>query len=163
MKWLRLVGVIAAVAFAGIQFVRPVRTNPATDPARSLAAQVAVPPEIGATLDRACGDCHSHKTRWPWYSAVAPASWLVVDHVDHGRRHLNFSDWTGTGGERAKDPLSAICREVTGGHMPMPSYLLLHREARLSPADVQALCGWTRSASQTAASPSAPPSGRGGD
>jgi hypothetical protein len=159
VKWLKLAGAMVAAAFAGIQFVRPVRTNPATDPARSLAAHVAVPPEIAATLDRACRDCHSHQTRWPWYSGVAPASWLVVDHVDHGRRHLNFSDWAGTGGERAKDPLSAICREVTGGHMPMPSYLLLHRDARLSSADVQALCGWT----QTAASPSAaPPAGPGG-
>jgi len=146
-KWLKLAVAVLAVAFTAVQFVRrPLRTNPATDPARALPAHVTVPPHIAATLDRACGDCHSHQTRWPWYSRVAPASWLVVEHVDHGRRHLNFSDWTGEGGERAKDPLNAICKEVTSGHMPLPSYLWLHPEARLSPADVEALCGWTSSA-----------------
>jgi heme-binding protein len=138
---------LAVAAAVVVQFVRrPVRTNPATDPARALTAQVAVPPHIATTLDRACGDCHSHQTRWPWYSRVAPASWLVVEHVDHGRRHLNFSDWTAGGQERAQEPLNAICQEVTSGRMPLPSYLWLHPQARLSPAEVQALCGWTSSA-----------------
>ena len=138
---------LAVAAAVTVQFVRrPVRTNPATDPARALAAHLAVPPPVAGILDRACGDCHSHQTRWPWYSRVAPASWLVVEHVDHGRRHLNFSDWTGPGQERAQDPLHAICKEVSSGHMPLSSYLWLHPEARLSPTDVEAVCGWTSSA-----------------
>ena len=118
--------------------------------ARRGAAHVAVPPPVGATLERACGDCHSHGTRWPWYSRVAPASWLVVEHVDHGRRHLNFSDWQGGGGERARDPLGAICREVSDGRMPLPSYLLLHPQAQLSPGDVEALCSWARASAARA-------------
>jgi hypothetical protein len=142
MKWVKRGAAALAVAFAGMQLVRPARTNPATEPRRGLAAHVELPPAVGLTLDRACGDCHSHQTRWPWYSRVAPASWLVVEHVDHGRRHLNFSDWEGGGGERAKAPLAAICQEVRSGRMPLGSYLLLHPEARLSPADVETLCSW---------------------
>jgi hypothetical protein len=142
MKWWKPTLALAAVALAGAQLKRPVPTNPPTDAARALEAHVRVPPDVAATLDRACGDCHSHRTRWPWYSHVAPASWLVVEHVDHGRRHLNFSDWTAGGGERGKDPLPAICQQVKEGHMPLPSYLWLHPRARLSPAEVEALCRW---------------------
>jgi len=54
---------------------------------------VTVDPQVAGILDRACADCHSNKTRWPWYSHVAPVSWFVIDHVNHGRSHLNFSEW----------------------------------------------------------------------
>jgi heme-binding protein len=142
MRWWKLAIALAGVALAGAQLKRPAVTNPPTDATRTLQAHLAVPPGVAATLDRACGDCHSHGTRWPWYSHVAPASWLVVEHVDHGRRHLNFSDWTGGGGERVKDPLAAICKEAKSGRMPLSSYLLLHPGARPSPAEVDALCRW---------------------
>src|SRR5687767_12229671 len=82
-----------AVLVLAIQFVRPARTNPATDPAATLHAQTAVPPDVAAILERSCRDCHSNGTRWPWYSNVAPVSWWVIDHVNHGRSHFNFSEW----------------------------------------------------------------------
>jgi hypothetical protein len=146
VRWRRLALGLLTAAFAAVQLVRPARTNPATDSARALPAHLEVPPDVAWVLDRACGDCHSHGTRWPWYSAVAPASWLVVEHVDHGRRHLNFSDWAAAGGERVKDPLPAICAEVSQGRMPLASYLWLHPGARLAPAEVEAICRWTRTA-----------------
>jgi hypothetical protein len=126
-----------------IQFVRPARTNPGTDLGRRLAAHLPVTPEASAILDRACRDCHSNDTRWPWYSNVAPVSWFVIDHVNHGRRHFNVSDWAQYGPEDADRILKNACAFARKEMMPMPSYLLMHREARLSDADVTALCDWT--------------------
>jgi len=83
---------------------------------------------------RACFDCHSNEARWPWYSHIAPASWLLQSHVDEARDALNFSEWnrTYTGADEAAD-------EVAEGEMPLKSYLLLHPSARLSPEEKQAL------------------------
>lgn len=75
------------------QFIRPARTNPVSAPGHALEDVVAVPPAVEAVLTRSCGDCHSDRTRWPWYSQVAPVSWFVINHVQEGRRHMNLSEW----------------------------------------------------------------------
>ena len=108
------------------------RTNPPVDPARTLEAQASLTPEVAAILDRACMDCHSHKKRWPWYSHVMPVSIFVAGHVNHGRKHLNFSDWTQQGGHRRKgarpeEQFQRICEVLEKRQMPLGSYLLLHR------------------------------------
>jgi hypothetical protein len=139
-RWLAAATIVGAI---GIQFVRPARTNPDTDPAQTLDARVEVTSDARAILERACRDCHSNETRWPWYSQVAPVSWFVIDHVNHGRRHLNYSDWARYAPEDADRILMNTCAFARKETMPMPSYLLMHREARLSDADVTALCDWT--------------------
>lgn len=83
---------------------------------------------------RACFDCHSNESVWPWYSHVAPASWLVQGHVDDGRRTLDFSDWS-----RTYDHAAKAGRAVRKGKMPPRSYTLLHPEARLSAAEQREL------------------------
>lgn len=134
--------ILGAVA---IQFVRPARTNPVTVPDRTLAAHVEIARDARAVLDRACRDCHSHDTRWPWYSNVAPVSWFVIDHVNHGRRHLNFSDWAQYQPDEVERLLKNTCAYARKATMPLPSYLWAHRDARLSDADITALCDWTDS------------------
>jgi len=129
------------VAFIGIQFVRPERANPPTPAAASL--QATTPPDINALLDRSCRDCHSNESRWPWYSYVAPASWLVVGDVNHAREHFNFSEWTSYPPDEQDKFLGAMCNLTQRGRMPLSQYLLIHRGAKLSAADVQALCAWT--------------------
>lgn len=140
MRWTMVAVIAGAVA---IQFVRPARTNPATVPDRTLAARMPIAGDVSAVLDRACRDCHSNETRWPWYSNVAPVSWFVVDHVNHGRRHFNYSDWAQYAPEDARRILKNTCEYSRQGSMPMPSYLWMHRGARLSDAEVAALCDWT--------------------
>jgi hypothetical protein len=83
---------------------------------------------------RACFDCHSNETRWPWYSNVAPVSWLVYRDVQKGREALNFSQW-GQGDQEVDD----IVEVVQEGEMPMPIYLLIHPEARLIAVEKQGL------------------------
>lgn len=91
-------------------------------------------PETRALAVRACYDCHSNETRWPWYASVAPASWLVQHHVEDGRRHLNFTAW-----DQPQKHAHEAAHEVEEGEMPMWSYLLLHGEAELSDSDKQTL------------------------
>ena len=139
---LKLTVLVLALVFAGIQFVRPARTNPASDPERALGRAEPVPAAVAAILDRSCRDCHSNETRWPWYSQVAPISWFVIDHVDHGRTHFNYSDWAGYDRVRRSSLREGSCELARSGAMPMPSYLRMHRRARLAPADIETLCTW---------------------
>ncbi|HEX4954602.1 MAG TPA: heme-binding domain-containing protein [Thermoanaerobaculia bacterium] len=83
---------------------------------------------------RACGDCHSNQTRWPWYTHVAPLSWLVVRDVDEGRSHFNVSEW-----QQPQDDAEEAAQLLLEGEMPLRSYLLAHPEARLPPQDKLAL------------------------
>lgn len=142
-RFFKLTFVLLLTAFAASQAVRPERSNPPSEAAESLANAPGLPAGVAAILDRSCRDCHSNQTRWPWYSHVAPASWLVIDHVNHGRSHFNYSTWRRyTPAEQAK-LLEGSCELAQRGAMPMPSYLLLHRSAALSPADVATLCSWS--------------------
>ncbi len=140
LKWL---AVAIAVVFLGLQFVRPARTNPAVDQTQTINAHLQITPQVGAILDRSCHDCHSNTTRWPWYSNVSPASWYLVDHVDDGRSHLNFSEWGKLDKRQADDKLEEICEEVTDKLMPIDTYTWIHRSAKLSDADIKILCDWT--------------------
>src|SRR5215217_7072163 len=90
LKW---TAITLAALFAALQFVRPARTNPPAEEARAIGAHLNVTPEVAGILDRSCNDCHSNLTRWPWYSNVAPVSWFVIDHVNVGRKEMNFSEW----------------------------------------------------------------------
>jgi hypothetical protein len=148
-------GVCVLVGLA-IQVMRPARTNPVTEPTRTIATHVAVPAAVQAVVARSCVDCHTNDTRWPWYSGVAPVSWFVIGHVNDGRRALNFSDWDAHGRRAPGPPLDRICGEVQSGGMPLWSYLLMHHDARLSPDDVSVLCAWANQASHTTGGSSAP-------
>jgi hypothetical protein len=141
------IAVLASVAFlVAIQLVQPKRTNPPTILSRTLAAHVHVPGEVLGLLQRACGDCHSNQTVWPWYSRVAPISWVVTDDVAEGRRHMNLDDWEAQENPRqANDHLIDICKEVTEKGMPPFTYRIAHRESRLKSEEISALCYWSRS------------------
>ena len=145
-------GALVGFAFLvlGIQLIQPARTNPVAEPARTLDATVPVPPQVETILRRSCYDCHSNLTQWPWYSHVAPISWFLVDHVNGGRRHANFSEWLPHNAKDAKDPTEfslqkfhSICRQVQTHAMPLTSYVLLHAAARLSQGDIDTICQWT--------------------
>jgi heme-binding protein len=135
--------VVVAAALAAAQFVPAKRTNP---PAQS--SLVASPP-IMTTLRRACYDCHSNETRWPWYSRVAPVSWLIVRDVNLGRKEINFSEWASYYPRTRRRKLEWIGRALHEEEMPPWSYRLMHPGARLTDADRAALVHWTESALDT--------------
>lgn len=151
MRGLALIACALTILFAAAQRVPVERTNPATEPERSIEARTHMSPTVAEILSRSCYDCHSNETRWPWYSRVAPASWLLARDVNHGRRHLNFSTWgefSGHGYPKSDDErLLDICREVSSGAMPLRSYTLVHRAARLTPEEVRIVCEWVKAES----------------
>jgi heme-binding protein len=153
---LKRAGIILVLVFVGIQFIRPQRTNPPVDPARTIEAYTNIPPDVHATLRRACMDCHSNETRWPWYSNVAPVSWLLVSHVNEARSHVNLSEWDVRMKRRSGPRPEQLCEEVQSGEMPLTSYLLLHRDARLSKSDVDSICAWAQGVQKGSAPPARP-------
>lgn len=128
-----------------IQFVQPRRTNPPIVPSRALAAHVPVPEEVQSILMRACGNCHSNQTVWPWYSHVAPISWFIVDDVDEGRRHMNLQGSESHVPKGVSDRPFDLCKEVRDRGMPPVTYRLMHKEARLGPQEIDSLCSWSQS------------------
>lgn len=129
---------LAALVIA--QFFQPARTNPDLNPTASFEAVARPPAEVISILNRACRDCHSNETVWPWYSKVAPVSWLVAQDVQEGRTHLNLSEWGRVGPEMARSRLREVCEQVSRGEMPLWYYLPLHPAARLSQTEVSTLC-----------------------
>jgi hypothetical protein len=133
-----------AVLLVGAQGIRPEMTNPAAN-TQASGTPTKAPIDVTPVIERACYDCHSSQTVWPWYSHVAPVSWLIARDVNAGRRHLNFSAWASYAPERAGRKLKQICDEVKEGDMPPEVYLLMHPAARLSPSEREDLCGWAKS------------------
>ena len=114
---------IQLVPYGRDHAVNPVRREPVWDQ-----------PATRALVARACFDCHSNQTVWPWYTHVAPFSWLVQRDVDEGRAHVNFSDW-----DRLQRGLRGVRNDVMGGEMPPWYYLPLHPQAKLSPVEKETL------------------------
>ena len=133
LKWTLLV---AVVAFLAIQFMPAERTNP------PVTTEITAPDDVQALLERSCYDCHSNRTRWPWYSRVAPASWFVVDHVDDGRADLNLTEWPLFDPQAQQFFLGEMKGKVKNREMPLDSYLLLHWDARLSDDERSRLILW---------------------
>ena len=139
-KKTKIVLLTLAALFIVIQFFQPERTNPPSDPAASFEVVVKPPPQVAAVVERACQDCHSNRTVWPWYNRVAPASWLLAYDVKHARRNINLSEWGKMSPARSQEALGDMCDEVKAGDMPLWQYRLMHSAARLTPADVAAIC-----------------------
>lgn len=136
--------VIIALIFTGLQLTSPTRTNPPVDESQTIEATMDVPPEVARVFARSCNDCHTNKTGWRWYTHVAPVSWFTVGHVRDGRAELNFSEWGGYGARMKESRLKAICYHVEHHSMPLASYTLMHRDARLSEDEVRAICEWAK-------------------
>jgi hypothetical protein len=137
LKWFfgALVG-----GFALLQLTNPPRINPPV--VSDLMAANAPPPRIAAMLHAACYDCHSSETRWPWYSRVAPMSWLIAGDVKEGREHLNLSAWPNDNPMRAAKRLDRMSDEIGSGAMPLPKYAKIHADARLTEIQRKELTDW---------------------
>jgi hypothetical protein len=133
---------ILVIEFAARSYARPPEIP--IDPATRVDADTLVPPPVMSTLRRACFDCHSDETRRPLYAALPVASWLIERDVREGRSQLNFSRWTQYNRFDRADLLDKVCEKATTRDMPLWQYRILHREARLSEADIAALCAWSR-------------------
>jgi hypothetical protein len=140
MKWLKRILLALLVLLLLAQFVRPPRNNPPVDTAKELRAPAHVQP----ILERACNDCHSNRTTYPWYANVTPLNWYLADHIEEGRHELNFSDFNAYKTKRKARKMEEICEQVEEGEMPLREYTWLHPAAKLSALDKQTLCAWSK-------------------
>jgi hypothetical protein len=129
---------ILLTIFVLLQFIPAKIENPKTDPTLEIKA----PPEVMNILKRSCYDCHSNSVNIPWYAAIAPASYMIKDHIVIGRKWLNFSTWETYTQKEKDDKLKEIFRTVYAA-MPLSSYLSLHEEAKLTKDEIQLMRDWT--------------------
>jgi len=128
--------ILALVVVLAVQFVPVAEINPPAE------GNVEISPELKAVLRRACYDCHSNETVWPWYSRVAPVSWLIVRDVTKGRAELNFSAWSQYNTRRRARKLKEIRQQIEKGKMPQWYYVAVHSNARLSATDRELVLQW---------------------
>jgi len=140
--------IVLAVLFLLIQVIQPDRSNPPVT-GDDVRQHLPVTPRVSEILRTACFDCHSNETRWPWYSYVAPVSWLVSRDVSGGRRHVNFSMWATYDRRQQIARLGGMADEVEEGGMPLPIYVTMHAEANLSSPDRDSLVAWARALRDT--------------
>ena len=139
MKKIIKYAMIAVIAiFAGIQLVPVDRSNP------PVVSDFEAPLEVKTILKRSCYDCHSNEVNWPWYSYVAPVSWLVSYDVKEGREELNFSEWNKYSSDY--EMKEEIIEEISEGVMPLPIYLITHQNASVSQQELATLRQWAGSA-----------------
>ena len=143
MRWLKRVGLAVAALVVVAQLVPVDRRNPPSNSSMAIEASQKLPTPVERVLRSSCLNCHSNRTEWPWYSYLAPASWLIAHDVHEGRRKLNFSEWGTYSAEKREQKLEEICDQVTNGDMPDPKYLWLHRSARPAADERDAVCRWT--------------------
>ena len=124
-KWLKRLGIAIIIVLVGIQLIPVNRTNAAVT--REVKWDASVTHDLA---QRACFDCHSNETTWPWYGYVAPISWRLADHINEGREVLNFSTW-----DQPNTDLDEVVESIDENEMPLSDFLLMHPEAKLTAAE----------------------------
>lgn len=138
MKKIKLILLYIFIPFLLIQLIPIDRENPPIDISNTLDA----PSEVMTVLKNSCYDCHSNETNWPFYSYIAPISWLVYRDVKFGREDLNFSEWNNLTDEKREHKKEEIIEEISRETMPMPIYLLTHPSASLNSNDKILIKNW---------------------
>ncbi|NOY50206.1 MAG: heme-binding domain-containing protein [Chlorobi bacterium] len=128
-----------------IQFIPTGRPDAVNNNPNDVLINNPVPDSVASLLTTTCYDCHSNETYYPWYSYVAPVSWLVARDVKEGRKHVNFSEWESLDKMKKAEILDDLVDEVSDGGMPMLIYPLMHPEAKLTKADRQMIVDWAES------------------
>jgi len=141
MRTLKPIFALAAIAVivGQVEIERLSAHNP-----RNVGAPRSFDSESAQVLVRACGNCHSDRTNWPWYSHVPPVSWWIARHVREGRTMLDFSEWQTYSDQQRLDKSQSICGLVSTGRMPPRPYTAMHPEARLTETEKEAVCAWAK-------------------
>lgn len=139
---MKKLGIILLVALVAIQFIRPAKNQSTEAPVQDIMAVTQVPDDVAVLLRKACYDCHSNNTQYPWYSNIQPVYWWMNDHIEEGKDELNFSVWGSYKLKRKIKKYVEISEQVTEGEMPMESYTWMHKEAKLSREERTRIVSW---------------------
>jgi len=143
MKILKWIAILVSGALVIIQFIRPERNVADGNSTNDISATFDVPQDVQQILRTSCFDCHSNATMYPWYAEVQPIGWWLNSHIQEARRELNFSEFAGYRPRRQFIKLQQIAEQVSEDEMPLPSYLIIHTNAKLSTQQRERLVAWT--------------------
>jgi Haem-binding domain len=134
--------IVIVIILIGIQYFTIDKTNPPADMKKDFITLTNPSGKIGNMIKSSCYDCHSHHTKYPWYSNVAPVSWLLKSHIDDARKHVNFSTWGDYNSKKQDHNLEECIEYVKNGEMPMKGYVMLHEEAEITHEQKMLLISW---------------------
>ena len=142
MKIVKKIALALLVVFIGMQFYQPEKNIDNSNHLEVFLTETNPPEQVRMVLKQACYDCHSNNTVYPWYNNIAPVSYWLADHVDHGKGDLNFSDWAAYSVKKKDHKLEEVVEVIEGNEMPLEEYTWTHAEARLTEAQRKALIEW---------------------
>lgn len=132
---------IILVLFILIQFIK-IEKNDSKNELNAISTVMEIPVEVNKIIQTSCSDCHSNSTKYPWYSKIAPASWFLAQHIKEGKEHLNFSEWTTYNKDQKEHIIKDLKEVLNEREMPLKSYLLIHKDAKLTENQYQILYDW---------------------
>ena len=138
MRVLKFIILSVVVLFVLAHFIPAEKTNPL------VTQDIQTPDDVKTILKKACYDCHSNESVWPWYSNIVPVKMMIAKHVVEGRKHLNFSEWDSYNDTKKEHKLEETWEEIEKGAMPLSNYIPLHKEAKLSDEEKEIIKVWTQ-------------------
>lgn len=142
--WLKRIGMALGILFIVAQFFQPDRKSPQSNAADHFYTVESPPAQLQEKMNGACMDCHSNDANYPWYSYITPLSFWIQDHINHGRKELNFSNWGQYSAKRQEHKLKEWVEEVEEDKMPLESYRIIHGEARLTEQEISEMLEWVK-------------------
>ena len=146
MRLIKKILLVLLILFIAIQFIQPARNTNGQVLPTDISKTVSVPKNVQYVLQAACYDCHSNHTNYPWYNYVQPTAWILANHIKHGKRDLNFSDFGSYSTRKQQSKLKAIADQIKDGEMPLYSYTIIHKNARLSKEEKELIIDWAQNA-----------------
>lgn len=140
---------VLLLVFVAAQAVRPKKNDGSPSGPKDIKTVVMVPDSVMTVLQKSCYDCHSDHSNYPWYDRVAPVSWWITNHINNGKRALNFTEFANYPTTRQAKKLDGIAKTVEKGEMPLSSYLWMHGDAKLSEGQKKMIADWARSSQKT--------------
>lgn len=137
------------LALAVIQFIHPKHNKAAGEQPNYIGKAHVIPGDVKLILDKACNDCHSNNTHYPWYSKLQPVDWWMDKHIKDGKRHLNYDEYTNKSLRYQYHKMEETIEMVKEGEMPLDSYTWIHKDAKLTAGERNKLIGWAEAVMDT--------------
>lgn len=142
MKLIKIILLAILIVFAAIQFIQPGKNISNKILPADISKQFSIPENIQAVLKTACYDCHSNNTHYPWYSFIQPAAWWMASHIKNGKANLNFSEFGSYSTHKQQSKLKSMANAINDGSMPISSYTIMHKNAKLSDENKKLITDW---------------------
>ncbi|HUN03100.1 MAG TPA: heme-binding domain-containing protein [Niabella sp.] len=141
---MKKIGLGVLIVLTGIQFIKPASNENGQALPSDISTTISIPSNAQLILQTACYDCHSNNTNYPWYASIQPMGWLLNNHIKDGKKELNFSEFGSYSLRRQLSKLKSIASQVKDDEMPLASYTMLHRKARLTKEQKALITDWAQ-------------------